>query len=174
VVGIQIANLTPGPSFDHNLCFKCPNGSWKPILDIYVLIFFQWYKKLFNPMGFDPWNHFLKIQESIGTPTPKVGVWRFNSLTLPYSQPPKNMKCDSWASLLTRTFGSLCPGCEPKARVVTLEMLRVKECAPTFLFFSCFALGPTFGFLKEFGGMSSRLYGVLISVWTHALPTHYT
>jgi hypothetical protein len=32
-------------------------------------------------MGFDPYNQFLKIQESIGTPTPKVGVhlgmWRF-------------------------------------------------------------------------------------------------
>jgi hypothetical protein len=42
---------------------------------------FQWYKELFNPMGFDPCNHFLKIQESIKTPTPKVGahlgVWGF-------------------------------------------------------------------------------------------------
>jgi len=34
VVGSQIANLTPDPSFDHNLCYICPNGSCKAILDI--------------------------------------------------------------------------------------------------------------------------------------------
>ncbi len=32
VVGSQIANLTPSLSFCHNLCYKCPNGSCKPIL----------------------------------------------------------------------------------------------------------------------------------------------
>jgi len=36
VVGSQIANLIPDPSFGHNLCVKCPNGSFKRILDIYV------------------------------------------------------------------------------------------------------------------------------------------
>ncbi len=34
VVRSQIANSTPGPSFGHNLCFRCPNGSCKFILDI--------------------------------------------------------------------------------------------------------------------------------------------
>jgi hypothetical protein len=34
VVGSQIANLTPNLSFDHNLCFRYPNGSCEPILDI--------------------------------------------------------------------------------------------------------------------------------------------
>jgi hypothetical protein len=34
IVRNQIDNLTPGLSFGHNLCFKCPNGSSKPILDI--------------------------------------------------------------------------------------------------------------------------------------------
>jgi len=81
VVGSQSANLTFGPSFSHNLCFKCPNGWCEPILDIYVLIAFQWYKKLFKPLGFDPYNRSLNIWESTGTPTPKVeaplGVWRF-------------------------------------------------------------------------------------------------
>jgi len=33
----QIVNLIPDSSFGHNLCFKCPNGSCKPILNIYVL-----------------------------------------------------------------------------------------------------------------------------------------
>jgi len=37
VVGSQTANVTPGPSFGHNLCFKSPNGWYKPILDIYIL-----------------------------------------------------------------------------------------------------------------------------------------
>jgi hypothetical protein len=34
VVGSQTANLTPGPSFVHNLCCKCPNGLCEPIFDI--------------------------------------------------------------------------------------------------------------------------------------------
>ncbi len=36
LMGSQIANLTPDPSFGHNLCFRCSNGSCEPILDIYV------------------------------------------------------------------------------------------------------------------------------------------
>jgi hypothetical protein len=55
--------------------------SCKPILDIYVPRFFQWYKELFDPMGFDPYYCFLKILESIRTPTLKMGahlgVWGF-------------------------------------------------------------------------------------------------
>jgi hypothetical protein len=74
MVGSQITNLIPDLSFGHNLCFKCQNGSCELILDIYVSIAFQWYKKFFNSIGFDPFNCSLKIQESIGTPTPKVGV----------------------------------------------------------------------------------------------------
>jgi hypothetical protein len=81
VVENQTINLIFSFSFDHNLCFRCPNGSCEPILDIYVSISFQWYKKLFKPMGFDLWNYAMKIQESIWTPTPTMGVhlrvWRF-------------------------------------------------------------------------------------------------
>ncbi len=77
MVGIQIGNLTRDPCFDQNLCLKCPNGSCEPILDIYIPRAFQWY----NPMGFDPYNRFLKIRESIEILTPKVGahlgVWGF-------------------------------------------------------------------------------------------------
>ncbi len=40
IVRSQIVNLTPGLSFDHNLCFKCPNGQCKPILDMYASITF--------------------------------------------------------------------------------------------------------------------------------------
>jgi hypothetical protein len=35
----QVDNLTPRPYFGHNLCFKCPNGSCEPILDIYIPFF---------------------------------------------------------------------------------------------------------------------------------------
>jgi hypothetical protein len=74
VIRSQIANLIPNLFFGHNLCFKCPNGSCEPISDIYISIVFQWYKELFNPMGFDPCNCLSKIWESIGTPTPRMGV----------------------------------------------------------------------------------------------------
>jgi hypothetical protein len=50
----QIDTLTPNPSFDRNLCLKYSNGSCKPILDVYVLKDFQWYKEVFNLMNFDP------------------------------------------------------------------------------------------------------------------------
>jgi hypothetical protein len=62
VVKNQITNLITDLSFGHNLCFKCANRSWEPILDIYVSIDFQWYKELFNPMGFDLYNRLLKIR----------------------------------------------------------------------------------------------------------------
>jgi len=58
--------------FGHNLCFRCPNGSCEFILDIYILIAFQWYKKKFNPLGLDPCTHSLNIRESTETPVPKV------------------------------------------------------------------------------------------------------
>jgi len=90
MIGSQIGNLTPYFFFGHNLCFRYPNGSCEPILDIYVPRTFQCFSEIFNPMGFEPLNFFLKIWESIGTPTLKVGahlgIWRFipsHSPTLP-------------------------------------------------------------------------------------------
>ncbi len=120
VVGSQIANLTPGPSFGHNLCFKCPNGWCEPILDIFVSIAFQWYEELLKPLGFDLCNHSLNIRESTGPPTPKVeaplGVWGFilsHFLSLP-------------ASFLARNLASPCLGRKPKAKVTT-EIFKLKE-----------------------------------------------
>jgi hypothetical protein len=74
VVESQIGYLIRNFSFHHNLWFKYPNGSCKPILDIYVSRYFQWYKELFNPMSFDPWNFLLKVWASIGTRIPKMGA----------------------------------------------------------------------------------------------------
>ncbi len=48
MVGSQIVNLIPCLSFDHNLCCRCPNGSCKAILDIYILRPFQQYKGYLN------------------------------------------------------------------------------------------------------------------------------
>jgi hypothetical protein len=86
----QIDNLILGLSFGHNLCFKYPNGSCEPIIDIYVLRNFQWYKEFSNLINFDTCNCPLKIWESIWTPISKMGVhfgvWEFipsHSLTFP-------------------------------------------------------------------------------------------
>jgi len=88
VVGSQIASLTPGSSFNHNLCCKCPNGSCKAILDIYISRPFQRYKEHFNARCFDPCNRALSFWESRRTPKShfrecewrphtsfKVGLW---------------------------------------------------------------------------------------------------
>jgi len=68
VVGSQTASLTPGPSFDHNLCYKYPNGSCEAILDIYTSRTFQWYKERFDARCFDPCNRALRFWESRRTP----------------------------------------------------------------------------------------------------------
>ncbi len=127
--------MTPDLSFWHNLCFNHPNGSCEPTLDIYVPRAFQWYKELHNPMGFDPFNRSLKIQESIRIPTPKLGahlgVWRF----IPsLSHIPGSMEYDSRASLLARTFASPCLGRGPKVRVATSTILNLKNCSWPTLF----------------------------------------
>jgi hypothetical protein len=74
VVGSQIVSLTFDLSFYHNFCFRCPNGSCKPILNIYISIASQWYKELFNAMCFDLCNCSLKAWESTGTLIPKMGA----------------------------------------------------------------------------------------------------
>jgi hypothetical protein len=122
VVGSQIANLTPNLSFGHNLCFRCPNGQCEPISNIYASISFQWYKKLFKVMGFDPCNHALKIRESIwdfnSQHGSSVGSMRVHSLTL--FGTPRSMWCDSRVFFLARNLATPCLGREPKARVTTL------------------------------------------------------
>ncbi len=63
VLDSQIDILTFNPSFSHNLCFKYSHGSCKPIIDIYVLRVFQWYKEVLNPMSSNLSNCSLKIQK---------------------------------------------------------------------------------------------------------------
>jgi hypothetical protein len=69
VVGSQTTNLTPGPSFNHNLCCKCPNGSCEAIFDIYTSRPFQRYKEHFKARCFSLCCRALKLWESQRTPS---------------------------------------------------------------------------------------------------------
>jgi hypothetical protein len=94
VVGSQTTSLTPGPSFAHNLGWRCPNGSCEAILDIYTSRPFQRYKEHLKASCFDLYCRALKLRESRRTPSshfweceshphtlPKVGLWHSISLS---------------------------------------------------------------------------------------------
>jgi hypothetical protein len=68
VVGSQIASLTPGPSFAHNLGCRCPNRQCEVIFDIYVSRPFQWHQEHPNARCFGPCCRALNIRESRKTP----------------------------------------------------------------------------------------------------------
>jgi hypothetical protein len=86
---------------------------------------FQWYKECLNSMSFEPYNRLLKVQESIGTPTPKVGAHLGVCGFIPLvSYILGSMKCDSRVSFLACTFASLRFGHKPKARVATIKFLN--------------------------------------------------
>ncbi len=70
VVGSQIANLTPGPSFAHNLGYRCPNGQCEAIFYIYASRLFQWHQEHLNASCFGPCCRALNIRESRRTPNP--------------------------------------------------------------------------------------------------------
>ncbi len=120
VVGNQIDILIPDPFLGHNLCFKYSNGSCELILNIYVSRAFQWYKEFFNPMNFDPWDCSLKIWDSIGTPTPKVGIHLGVCGFIPSHIPLHSWKCkcDSRVALLAWTFPCFYFSRELKVRVM--------------------------------------------------------
>jgi hypothetical protein len=112
---------TPGPSFGHNLCFRCPNEQCEPILDIYASRAFHWYKERHKPLRFDPSNRSLKFWESTGTPSPKVGValgvWGFTPSRFPTLPGVPDLTPD--LPFLLAPLQPLCLGREPKARVAT-------------------------------------------------------
>ncbi len=116
VLGSQFGNLTPGPSFGHNLCFKSLNGSCELILDIYVPRPFQWYNKLFNPMNFALW----RFGSPSGLQLPK---WELNwecGGSFPHTF-LHSREHEMWfpSSLLAYTFVSPYFGHEPKTKVAT-------------------------------------------------------
>jgi hypothetical protein len=101
VIGSQTASLTPGLSFDHNLCCRCLNGSCEVIFDAYSSRTFQWYREHFKSKCFNPCNQALKFWESWRIPSshfwkceshphtcPKVGLWQTKCTSLQILQKP--------------------------------------------------------------------------------------
>jgi hypothetical protein len=120
LVGSQISNLTPGPSFGHNLCFRCPNEQCKPILNIYVLRVFNDIKNATSHWVLTPKITLWSFGSPPGFHFPKwelLGSVRVHSLTLSYT--PGRMWCDSRASSWPAPLQPLSLGREPKARVAT-------------------------------------------------------
>jgi hypothetical protein len=72
MVGSQIANLTPGPSFAHNLGDRCPNAQCEGIFDIYASRTFQWHQEHPNARCFGSCCWALNIQKSRRTPNPQL------------------------------------------------------------------------------------------------------
>jgi hypothetical protein len=120
VVGSQTANLTLDLYFSHNLCFRCPNGSSKPILNIYVPKYFQWYKEP-QSNAFWPLQSVSKNSEvHLGFQSPK---WEFAwecegsfSHTLLHSQ-----EHEMWFPGFPLNLHP-CIGYEPKAKVATFSL----------------------------------------------------
>ncbi len=121
MVGSQTANLTLGFSFCHNLCFRCPNGSCKFILDIYVSIVFNDIKNS-SIHWFWPLQSFSEHSgvhpDSNSQSGSSLGSVRVYSLTL--SCTLGNMQHDSRASFWARNLATPCFSREPKARVTSL------------------------------------------------------
>jgi hypothetical protein len=72
MVGSQIASLTPGPSFAHNLSDRCPNGQCEGNFDIYASRPFQWHQENPNARCFGPCCRALNIRESRRTPNSQL------------------------------------------------------------------------------------------------------
>ncbi len=72
VVGSQTASLTPGPSFAHNLGYRCPNDQYEAIFYIYASRPFQWNQEQLNARCFGPCCRTLNIRESRKTPNPQL------------------------------------------------------------------------------------------------------
>jgi hypothetical protein len=72
VVGSQTASLTPGPSFSHNLGYRCSNDQYEAIFDIYSSRPFQWHQEHSNARCFGPCCRTLNIRESRRTPSPQL------------------------------------------------------------------------------------------------------
>ncbi len=69
VVGGQIASLTPGPSFAHNLGCRCPNSQCEASSDIFTSRPFQWHQEHPNARCFGPSTRALSFWESRKTPS---------------------------------------------------------------------------------------------------------
>jgi hypothetical protein len=83
VVRSQTANLTPAPSFAHNLGYRCPNDQCEAISDIYTSRIFQWHEEHPKARCFAPCCRTLKIRESRRTLNPQLWECEFHLHTWP-------------------------------------------------------------------------------------------
>jgi len=82
VGGSQTGSLTPGPSFAHNLGYRCPNGSCEAILDIYSSRPSQWHNERTKTRIVNPSNRLLSFRESRRTPSlPLCPKWGCDTLS---------------------------------------------------------------------------------------------
>jgi hypothetical protein len=117
MVESQIGSLTLDLSFGHNLCWKCPNGSCEPILNIYASIIFSNGIKNSSRRGvldcaIDLWSFESPSGPQLPTMGIHLGVWVFISHTLLHSR----------VSFLARALASPCFGYKPNATVTTTIM----------------------------------------------------
>jgi len=123
VVRSKIGNQTLRPSFGHNLCFKYPNDHESPIKT-------SKFQDLFNDIRNSSIQWILTLAIALwkfGSPLrlqlPKWEfIWECGGSFLHTLLHSWEHKCDSWASFLACTFASPCLCCEPKVRVVTVEL----------------------------------------------------
>jgi hypothetical protein len=72
VVGSQTGSLTPGPSFAHNLGYRCPNDQCEAIFYIYASRPFQWHQEHLNVRCFEHCYRTLNIRKSRRAPNPQL------------------------------------------------------------------------------------------------------
>jgi hypothetical protein len=114
VVGSQIASLTPGLSFAHNLSCRCPNCQCKGIFDIYVSRPFQWHQD--TPMR--------------GVFPLAVELWTFGS--------PEDSKTQLFQVLsFTPTLGQSRGATKSKQYMMSITCFQLLFC---FVCFSCSCL----------------------------------
>jgi hypothetical protein len=77
------SNLTPDPSFAHNLGCRCPNDQCEGILDIYTSRTFQWHQEHPTARCFGLWFRSLNVWESQKTPNLQLWEWEFHPPTSP-------------------------------------------------------------------------------------------
>jgi hypothetical protein len=140
VVGNQIHNLIPIPSFDHNSCISYLNEQWEGTWGIHTSRTFQWYPKVPIWCLFTFLTKAMNIHDSRTSATPKVGVHLgvigFILCTLPHL-----WKCVSHPNTISwpcgpshSTFNR-----KPNVKVVTLSLIKKRgQCFHWHLEFSCF------------------------------------
>jgi len=129
VVESQTTNLTLGPSFGHNLCFRCSNGSCEPILDIYILRALQWYKELLKPFLFDPVIALWIFKTPPGLHLPKWELpWECEgSFPHTFLHSREHAVWLPSFRLSPQPCKPFCLGREPKVKVATYFLLYIKN-----------------------------------------------